>query len=96
MELARQTAKLLAQGALNGAEALEIARKAKPTRHYVAETIMIAVVLAAIGLLMYWKPSLTPFLVPVEIVVVSLVVRFYSKFDEWFSSLHRRPNRKSK
>ncbi|MGA2762980.1 MAG: hypothetical protein ABSG17_06415 [Spirochaetia bacterium] len=90
IELARETAQILAQGALNGIaakkaadDAFRVAKDAKPRRHYVAESIIIACVLAAFGLFMWINPSLTPLFLPAEIAIVILVVLFYGKLEEW-------------
>lgn len=94
IELARETAKILAQGALNGVaakktadDALRVAKEAKPRRHYVAESIIIACVLAAFGLFMWINPSLTPLFLPAEIAIVILVVLFYGNLEKWVHTL---------
>jgi hypothetical protein len=91
---AREVGRFLAQGALDGTAALEMAKEKKSTRHYTAETIIIAVVLAVVGLLVWRNPDWTPFLVPIEIVIVVVVVRFYGRFDDWLHSVFHRGKNK--
>jgi hypothetical protein len=95
-ELAKKAAELLVHGALDGAaakvaanKALKVAKDAKPKKHYIAESIIITIVLAAFGLVTWSDTALTPFLLPAEIVIVVFVVLFYGKLEKWFESLFR-------
>jgi hypothetical protein len=75
-------------------EALILARDAKPKRHYVAESIIISIVLAVFGLFIWIDPSLTPFLLPAEIAIVVLVLLLYGRFEKWLHSLIHGKNGK--
>ena len=78
-------------------EAKALARKAKPTRHYVIETLIVAVVCTLMGLFIGEEPSRLRILLPVEIAAVFLIVAFYGRVEEWFRTIvrTRRSRKKS-
>lgn len=75
--------------ASTAAEAKNLAKAAKPTRHYIIETLIVAVVCTFIGLFIGEDPARIPVLLPVEIVAVLAIVRFYGKVEKWLLALFR-------